>query len=479
MRLRHVLAACFVSVWVAFGSVAAPSPARAAEAPEETPTTPITRQVLELRRPVGRIFSGTSEAVLAFDEERKEIQFIDAATGEIADAQKIDGVPLYLTSYYLGPNRWEFLYTQRNDAEYPAFSFGILMSRKKEYFTSINNFNFIPDDFRNPVAMYTFSSKESNIVSWDRSLNSSSYNYTTGGFKDRSKVDVKLNPYDIVGFRNDQYVLAIHPRDNSASLLNIREGYPEDFIPIKDLSVADPAHYASFAPDTAYGGRGTVVIANSESELLTVVSVLDGGVPQIDRPLQISLKNFSALAAGNRTVLVAANRNLSAILVGTVGGNQLAVFRKVGEGLEELKPVELAFPIKDIAVLPRRLPNENEVFAFLREDGRALLIEPDVLQLINSVSVPPAPHDPAETAFPISKLDNAATARLQRALTTLGYPVGTIDGILGRATKSAIRAFQFKSGIEITGIFDEKTRAAINEAITKLSPAERSFIFAS
>ena len=182
MCLRHALVACCISVFMFCGDAAAPSAAGAQEAAAE-PATPVTRQVLQLRRPVERIFPGTSEALLAFDEERKEIQFIDAATGEVADRQKIDGVPLYLAPYYLGPGKWEFLYTQRNDDGDPAFSFGILISRKRGYFTSVNRFNFIPESFKNPAVRYVFSAKEIGIISWDRSLEPSEYFYTIGGFE--------------------------------------------------------------------------------------------------------------------------------------------------------------------------------------------------------------------------------------------------------------------------------------------------------
>jgi hypothetical protein len=272
-------------------------------------------------------------------------------------------------------------------------------------------------------------------------------------------------------------MLAINPRESMASLLSVREGYPEDTVYIKELSVDDPAHYSSFSPDAAYGGTGTLVIANSETEVLTVVSVIPGSIPQIERPLQISLKSLGTLAGGNRNVVVAANRDLSVILVGTVGGKRLAVFRKLGGALEELKPVEVNFPIIDIAVLPRAHPSrESEVFVFLRDDKRTLQIEPDIAALVESG--PTESHDPAELAFPSSQLDRTAVARLQRALTALGFSVGTIDGMPGRVTTSAVRAFQFKRGLEVTGILNEETREALNEAINQLAPVDRSYVFA-
>ncbi|WP_162261277.1 peptidoglycan-binding domain-containing protein [Ensifer sp. Root278] len=451
-----------------------------AEAEEATvaSVTPITRQVLQLNRPVGRIFAGTSEALLAFDYELSEFQLIDAATGAIADTQKTEGAPLNLTTYYVGQNKWEFLYTQKNDdPSRKRFSLGILMSKKRNYFTSINVLDNIPDTFLSPSAKYIFGISKGgmDIITWDRSFVTNNRVYNIGGLRDRIDKFAKLYPYDLIVFRDSNYMLAITPHEHMASLLNVRDGYPEDTVYVEELSVGDPAHYSSFSPDMALGGAGTVVIANGEAEVLTVMSVIPGNIPQIDRPLQISLRSLSALTTGNRKVLVAANHSLSVILVGTVGSNELAVFRKVGGALEELKPVELNFPIIDIAVLPRSLrSSDNEIFVFLGDDKRTLQIEPDIAALIEPRPI--EAHDPAEQAFPSNQVDRDSVARLQRALTTLGFSVGVIDGMPGRVTTAAVRAFQFKGGLKVTGVLDQETREALNNAVSQLTPADRSYV---
>lgn len=53
---------------------------------------------------------------------------------------------------------------------------------------------------------------------------------------------------------------------------------------------------------------------------------------------------------------------------------------------------------------------------------------------------------------------------LQAALAELGYPVGTIDGIFGPATGRAVINFQNEHGLEMTGVVDAATQAAITEA---------------
>ena len=56
--------------------------------------------------------------------------------------------------------------------------------------------------------------------------------------------------------------------------------------------------------------------------------------------------------------------------------------------------------------------------------------------------------------------------QLQTALKDLGYDLGHkgVDGIIGQYTEGAIKAFQKDQGLEVTGIVDEKTLAALKEA---------------
>jgi len=55
-------------------------------------------------------------------------------------------------------------------------------------------------------------------------------------------------------------------------------------------------------------------------------------------------------------------------------------------------------------------------------------------------------------------------ARTQRNLAALGYDPGLADGILGPKTRAAIRAFQAREGLPVTGVISESLEAALRSA---------------
>jgi|SRR6266404_2197789 len=94
---------------------------------------------------------------------------------------------------------------------------------------------------------------------------------------------------------------------------------------------------------------------------------------------------------------------------------------------------------------------------------------PRTLPLTNITVTPPATTSAKQStraaALPNQTLkpgDSGAQVRaLQRALRSLGYSVGTVDGQYGPATKNAVAAFQHTAGLTEDGIFGPKTLDAL------------------
>ncbi len=61
-------------------------------------------------------------------------------------------------------------------------------------------------------------------------------------------------------------------------------------------------------------------------------------------------------------------------------------------------------------------------------------------------------------------LSRQRIASIQRDLASLSYKPGPVDGVMGRKTRAAIRAFQAKKGLSITGKLSEELEFAIRAA---------------
>lgn len=59
-------------------------------------------------------------------------------------------------------------------------------------------------------------------------------------------------------------------------------------------------------------------------------------------------------------------------------------------------------------------------------------------------------------------------AALQRALKELGFDAGPPDGQFGKQTRTAVKAFQKKTGLPVTGVVNRKTIRALNRALAGL-----------
>lgn len=84
-----------------------------------------------------------------------------------------------------------------------------------------------------------------------------------------------------------------------------------------------------------------------------------------------------------------------------------------------------------------------------------------------------APAAPAATSSPATAASSGASREdvraAQQQLARLGYDVGTPDGVAGRKTKAAIRAFQAQAGLPVDGAVTPALVAALAAAPTPVS----------
>lgn len=65
---------------------------------------------------------------------------------------------------------------------------------------------------------------------------------------------------------------------------------------------------------------------------------------------------------------------------------------------------------------------------------------------------------------------------IQKALTDKGFDPGGLDGIRGRRTENAVRAFQQANGLQVDGIVGPQTRRALLGTETKLPALEETSV---
>ena len=79
-----------------------------------------------------------------------------------------------------------------------------------------------------------------------------------------------------------------------------------------------------------------------------------------------------------------------------------------------------------------------------------------------------------ETAIVNASSNSADIKLVQKKLKNWGYYAGSVDGIFGSKTKSAVRLFQKRNGLVVDGIVGNKTLAALGISSSMLSSGSSS-----
>ncbi len=86
-----------------------------------------------------------------------------------------------------------------------------------------------------------------------------------------------------------------------------------------------------------------------------------------------------------------------------------------------------------------------------------------VYEIVSSKEDTPPPETVYEGPLRLTKplIRGPEVIELQETLEEWGYDVGTVDGVFGKDTDSALRAFQEDYGLEVNGVLDEETATAL------------------
>lgn len=77
----------------------------------------------------------------------------------------------------------------------------------------------------------------------------------------------------------------------------------------------------------------------------------------------------------------------------------------------------------------------------------------------------------ALTATHVSAQAAADVERAQKALKQMGHDPGPVDGVMGAQTSAALKAYQKKQGLSVTGQLDAETAAKLGEPAGASAPS--------
>jgi len=90
------------------------------------------------------------------------------------------------------------------------------------------------------------------------------------------------------------------------------------------------------------------------------------------------------------------------------------------------------------------------------------IVKGEKIEVIQQTTPTPVPTATPVPYVVLSKgSEGAAVRQMQNRLAELGYLTGTVDGIFGNQTKTAIQLFQKNAGMTVTGIADADTQIAL------------------
>ena len=250
------------------------------------------------------------------------------------------------------------------------------------------------------------------------------------------------------------FVSSLVPRGISAFDLNV--GKWIDYLPISNSKLSRGGSYQlrlsasdSTAEKAAYqNAKASIVVGDFGPTSRLIVAELDEAFGAFAIIQTVNL-NFAAPGPSGAStpdqqkspLLLSSDRAQNTIAVGSRFSRDISIYSKGGRAIELRGSRTLAATPVDISVSP-----DGSAVATLLSGGNQV-----------EISYP----DSAAYSTMQSSTERSQILDAQRALSELGYPVGSVDGTPGPQTTQAVALFQRWAGLHVTGVLDPATRNAI------------------
>ncbi|MBY3329010.1 peptidoglycan-binding protein [Rhizobium laguerreae] len=388
----------------------------------------------------------------------REVIIVDITSGETVGRIATDGEVVYLQG--LDGQNWTqslaVLTASSRDVETGSAEHMLSIYRTTNVATGFRRTRSLSLEGLDPA--FIVIDGEDSIVSWDRGAPKDARLLVEGSFG-RRQISTDLPARVVLPTSDSAMVLAVQTR--SASLVDVRTGRTVDTITVSEFEASRAEDLVGLSPRQRSDISGAALVLDARSKTLTALEALPGTIPTIGAPARISVADKDQPVGVGRQLL-AADGDFQYILVGREGEAAFRVYRRVGTGLERAGTMDLGMPVRVAVALPAGERDGAKTFAFLSADGLSVMIVPDPTHF--GATAPDQRVRPTFDPTGIYDSGEQEIMAVQTALAELGYRVGAIDGVFGPATKAAVRAFQFTSGLRVSGDVDTVTIEALATA---------------
>lgn len=112
----------------------------------------------------------------------------------------------------------------------------------------------------------------------------------------------------------------------------------------------------------------------------------------------------------------------------------------------------------ETAMLPSDMTSANKEVTISLNDQS---LPPTTEVTTTATTTMPAVSEPLTTGTVATTLETPTNQQIQQALQNAGLYQGTVDGVIGKKTKAAIKAFQEQNGLTADGKVGKKTWAKL------------------